>query len=186
MENNIKIETIVFGGGCFWCTEAVFKMLDGIVSAVPGYTGGEKPNPTYEEVSGGLTGHVEVIKIEYNPKEISFDDLLNVFFATHDPTTLNRQGSDVGPQYKSVIFYTNLKQKIVSKNKIDELNKSHHSGNKLVTEVRPLDKFYPAEDYHQNYYEHHKNKEYCELIINPKLEKVQQEFSDLLKKQKHE
>jgi peptide-methionine (S)-S-oxide reductase len=177
-------EAIVFGGGCFWCTEAVFQMLKGIVSAVPGYAGGEKPNPTYEDVSTGLTGHVEVVKIEYDPSQISFFDLLNVFFATHDPTTVNRQGNDVGTQYRSAIFYTTTEQKTEAEKFIADLNNSQTSGLPVVTEVLPLEKFYLAEDYHQEYYKHHKNDPYCDLVINPKLEKVQQKFATLLKESK--
>lgn len=178
MEN--KHEEIVFGGGCFWCTEAVFKMLRGIISAEPGYAGGTKINPTYEEVCSGDTGHIEVIKIMYNPEVITFDNLLNVFFATHNPSTRNRQGNDVGTQYNSVIFYTTISQKEKSEMFIKELN-DKKEGDFIVTEVRPLQVFYPAEDYHKNYFEKHPNDSYCELVINPKLEKVQKQFSELLK-----
>lgn len=179
MEN--KPAEIVFGGGCFWCTEAVFKMLKGISSAVPGYSGGSKANPTYAEVSSGNTGHVEVVKIEYDPEIITFNDLLTVFFATHNPTTINRQGNDVGTQYNSRIFYTTEWQKEEAVKFIEELN-SKNDGDRIVTQVIKLDKFYPAEDYHKNYFERHPNDSYCELVINPKLEKVQKHFSELLLK----
>lgn len=179
-ENN---ETIVFGGGCFWCTEAVFKMLKGVNSIEPGYSGGIVAYPTYEEVSGGGTGHAECIKIEFNPDEISLNDLLTVFFASHDPTLVNRQGNDIGTQYRSVIFYTNEKQKETIGLFIKELNKSSDEGRNIVTEVLPLDKFYIAENYHLDYYDRNKSAPYCELVINPKLQKVQYKFSELLKKQ---
>ena len=176
-----KIEIVVFGGGCFWCTEAVFKMLKGVMSVMSGYAGGDAPNPTYEQVCSGDTGHAEVIKIEFDPAEISFRDLLTVFFATHDPTTLNRQGSDVGTQYRSIIFYTSEAQKIEAENFVKEIDSSHSGGAPVVTEVKPLENFYEAEDYHRDYYAKNREKSYCQLVINPKLEKVQKEFAELLK-----
>jgi peptide-methionine (S)-S-oxide reductase len=171
----------VFGGGCFWCTEAVFSMLRGVLSVAPGYSGGQVADPTYEQVSSGTTGHAEVIRFEYDPTVISYDDLLNVFFATHDPTTMNRQGNDVGPQYRSVIFYATQEQEQAAKAFIAKLNASSEMGAPIVTEVRPLEAFYPAEDYHRQYYAHHKDAAYCQLVINPKLEKVQEKFAGLLK-----
>lgn len=179
MEKNS--ETIVFGGGCFWCTEAVFKMLKGVISVVPGYAGGTKPNPTYEEVCGGATGHAEVAKIEFNPKEVSCRDLLTVFFATHDSTTPNRQGNDVGPQYRSIILYTNQAQKEEAESFIKEIEASRPGGAPVVTEVKPLVQFYEAEEEHRDYYKKNQQKAYCQLIINPKLEKVQGKFAALLK-----
>ncbi len=176
-----KEETIVFGGGCFWCTEAVFKMLKGVDSIESGYAGGTTKNPTYTEVSKGNTGHAEVIKIEYDPKVISFQNLLTVFFATHDSTTKNRQGNDVGEQYRSIILYTTEEQKEASEKFIDTLNNSTKLGKPVTTEVKKLDIFYPAEDYHKNYYENNVNQSYCQVIISPKLRKVQQEFAKLLK-----
>ena len=175
------METAVFGGGCFWCTEAVFKMLKGVKSVLPGYSGGAKPNPTYEEVCGGQTGHAEVIEIKYDPAQIKFRDLLTVFFATHDPTTMNRQGADVGTQYRSVIFYTTEAQRDEAAEFIAELNESSEAGSPIVTEIVPLDKFYPAENYHRDYYAKNKGNPYCEVVINPKLQKVQKEFAKLLK-----
>lgn len=171
----------VLGGGCFWCTEAVFKMLKGIMSVMPGYAGGQIVNPTYEQISSGTTGHTEVIRIEYNPTLIRYEDLLTVFFASHDPTTMNRQGNDVGTQYRSVIFYTSQSQKLVAENFIQELNNSSSLGKKIVTEVAPLVNFFPAEDYHRDYYATHPGNPYCEVVINPKLEKVQLKFASLLK-----
>ena len=179
-ENNI-LETAVFGGGCFWCTEAVFKMLKGVVSVLPGYSGGAMPNPTYEAVCTGDTGHAEVTKIEYDPAQISFHDLLTVFFATHDSTTLNRQGNDVGTQYRSVVFYTTEQQKTEAEAMIKEIDASHAGGDSVVTEVKPLEKFYEAESYHQDYFAQNPAQAYCRLIINPKLEKVQEKFAELLK-----
>ncbi|MDE2001857.1 MAG: peptide-methionine (S)-S-oxide reductase MsrA [Patescibacteria group bacterium] len=173
-------EVAVFGGGCFWCTEAVFKMLKGVSSVEPGYAGGTVPNPTYERVCTGTTGHAEVIRIEYDPALVKYETLLTIFFATHDPTTLNRQGNDVGTQYRSLILYTTEAQKKAAEAFIAKLNASSEKGNPLVTEVKPLDVFYPAENYHRDYYARNKNKPYCQVVINPKLEKVQKEFADLL------
>ncbi|MDO8623384.1 MAG: peptide-methionine (S)-S-oxide reductase MsrA [archaeon] len=177
-ENNIEIA--IFGGGCFWCTEAVFKMFKGIISVNPGYAGGIKENPTYEEVSNGKTGHAEVIKIEYNPNKISFETLLTIFFATHDPTTKNQQGNDIGEQYRSIILYTNERQKKTAQNFIEELNKSNEMGDSIKTELKHFDKFYEAESYHKDYYEKNKNNSYCEVVINPKLEKAKEKFAELL------
>lgn len=180
MDKNKK-EVAVFGGGCFWCTEAIFKMLKGVISVSPGYAGGTTKNPTYEEVSGGATGHAEVTQIEYDPAVMPFETLLTVFFATHDPTTLNRQGADVGPQYRSIILYTSEEQKAAADKFIKELNASTKEGQPIVTEVKPLDKFYPAESYHKDYYEKNKTAPYCQVVINPKLKKVQEKFAELLK-----
>jgi len=176
-----KREIAVFGGGCFWCTEAVFKMIKGVVSVEPGYAGGTKENPTYEEVSTGETGHIEVTKIEFDPDNISFRELLSVFFSSHDPTSVDRQGDDVGHQYRSSIFYTTTEQKDISQEVIKEINSSSKEGSAIVTEVRPLDRFYPAEDYHKDYYGNHKNLPYCALVINPKLNKIKEEFRELIK-----
>src|SRR3989338_2613870 len=172
----------VFGGGCFWCTEAVFKMLKGVVSVAPGYAGGAKENPTYEEVCSGKTGHAEVIRIEYIPDKIAFRDLLTVFFATHDPTTPNRQGADVGTQYRSIILFTVEEQEKEAGEFIEELIASSKEGAAITTEIKPLEQFYEAEDYHKDYYAKNKTAPYCEIIINPKLEKVQKEFAGMLKK----
>ncbi|HTH92959.1 MAG TPA: peptide-methionine (S)-S-oxide reductase MsrA [Candidatus Paceibacterota bacterium] len=177
----MKEETAVFGGGCFWCTEAVFKMMKGVKSVLPGYAGGTKPNPTYEEVSRGDSGHVEVVQVVYDPTEVKYKDLMTVFFGSHDPTTLNRQGNDVGTQYRSVIFYTTEEQKAEAEQLIADMNASSKFGDPIVTTVEPLDTFYVAEDYHKDYYSNHQNAGYCQIVINPKLEKVQKEFADLLK-----
>ena len=178
----MKTEIAVFGGGCFWCTEAVFKMLDGVVDVRPGYAGGETENPTYEQVSTGETGHAEVTRIEYDPAKVSYHTLLTVFFATHDPTTLNRQGADVGTQYRSVILYTTQKQKEEAEQFIREVDASSREGSPVVTDVTPLGAFYEAESYHHDYFAHHPDQAYCQLIVSPKVAKVQREFADLLKR----
>ncbi|MDD5318875.1 MAG: peptide-methionine (S)-S-oxide reductase MsrA [Candidatus Pacebacteria bacterium] len=177
-----KNETAVFGGGCFWCTESVFKMLKGVIAVEPGYAGGTTVNPTYLQVCEGTTGHAEVIHIEYDPEQIYFRDLLTVFFGTHDPTTKNRQGNDVGTQYRSVIFYTSPEQRKESERFIKEINESNPDGQPVVTELEPLTTFYPAENYHHDYFAKNPGNGYCQLVINPKLEKVQKKFANLLKK----
>ncbi len=176
------MKTIVFGGGCFWCTEAVFQMLKGVSNVEPGYANGNEPNPTYEKVCSGTSGYAEVTKVDYDPSVISFKDLLTVFFATHDPSQLNRQGNDVGTQYRSAIFYTSEDQKAEAEAMIKEIDASSSMGDKVVTEVTPLDKFYPAEDYHKNYFANNPERGYCQIVINPKVEKVQAKFAELLKK----
>ncbi len=181
MTQNKKLETAVFGGGCFWCTEAVFKMLKGVEAVGPGYTGGSVKNPTYEQVSSGNTGHAEVIKIEYDPSLIKYRDLLTVFFASHDGSQLNRQGNDIGTQYRSVVFYTTPEQKAETEKFIQELNASNPEGKPIITEVTELGDYYEAENYHEDYYARNSDAGYCQVIINPKLDKVQKQFADLLK-----
>ncbi len=170
----------IFGGGCFWCTEAVFQMMKGVSAVKPGYAGGKTENPTYQEVSGGMTGHAEVIHIEYDPSVVKYSDLLTVFFGSHDPTTKNRQGADVGTQYRSIILATNEEQLTGAIKFIEELNTSSEFGDPIVTEVEPLKEFYNAEEYHKNYFRDNPNQGYCEIIINPKLEKVKKKFAELL------
>ena len=177
----MKKETIIFGGGCFWCTEAVFKILRGVISVEPGDTGGSKAKPTYEEVCNGSTGHAEVVKIEYDADVVSLETLLTVFFSSHDPTTKDRQGNDMGTQYRSVIFCETSTQREICKKFIADLNNSSELGAPVVTDVGRREIFYPAEDYHKNYYENNKEQGYCQVVINPKLKKVQQKFSELLK-----
>ncbi len=172
-------ETIVLGGGCFWCTEAVFSMLKGISSVEPGYAGGTVTNPTYEQVSMGNTGHIEVIKIDYDLDQIAFEEILQVFFETHDPTTPNRQGNDVGPQYHSAIFYTTDRQKEKAEHYVKMIALKYTKP--IITTIAPLKTFYKAEDYHQKYYENHKDAGYCQVVIDPKVEKVQEKFKNLLK-----
>lgn len=176
-----SLETIVLGGGCFWSTEAIFKMLKGVISVEPGYSGGNTENPDYEEVVTGKTGHVEVVRITYDPKKISFETLLTVFFATHDPTTINRQGADVGEQYRSIILCATKKQEKIAKNFIDKLNMLSAKGKRIVTHVGLLGVFYPAEDQHKDYYKNHHAENYCQVVIDPKLDKVKKEFAKLIK-----
>jgi len=159
---------IVLGGGCFWCLEAIFQKVNGVKKVISGYSGGKRKNPTYEQVCSGATGHAEVIEIEFDENIISYDEILGIFFEIHDPTQLNRQGNDVGTQYRSVIFYVDEKQKEIALKKIEELKKR---GINVVTEVTKLDKFYKAEDYHQNYYNLNPNNPYCHYVITPKIEK---------------
>lgn len=172
----------VFANGCFWCTEAVFASLRGVISVKSGYTGGTIADPTYEQVSSGNTGHAEAIKIEYDPSVIAYDDLLVVFFNTHNPTTLNRQGNDVGTQYRSAIFYTDDEQKAKAEALVKELDSTKAYDAPIVTEVKPLGAFYEAEGYHQEYYKNHADQPYCQLVIAPKLEKLEKRFAELLKK----
>lgn len=170
-----------FAGGCFWCTEAIFQMIKGVSKITPGYTGGTIDNPTYEEVSSGRTGHAEAVQIEYNENIVSYDTLLDIFFATHNPTTLNRQGYDIGTQYRSAIFYENDSQKKEAENKITSLNNSGIYKSKIVTDLEPLTNFYEAEDYHKNYYQNNPNKPYCKLIIDPKIKKLLKNYQKNLK-----
>ncbi len=175
------MENVAFGEGCFWCTEAIFKMLKGIIAVAPGYAGGAKPNPTYEEVSSGTTGHAEITHIEYDPRKITFTDLLTVFFATHDPTTPNRQGADIGTHYRSIILYTTESQKREAEDFIEKLETSHPGGAPIITEIKPPEKFYAAEEYHRDYRAKNPTAAYCQLVINTKLKKVREAFAALLK-----
>lgn len=177
---NKVVETAVFGGGCFWCTEAVFKSLKGVVSVMPGYAGGKIHNPNYMEVSMGETGHAEVVKIVFDPGVIAYDDLLEIFWNVHNPTSLNRQGADVGTQYRSVIYYSSPEQREKAEKSMERLEKSGRFEESIVTEIKQLDKFYDAEEYHRNYYQNHKEEPYCELVINPKLEKLKKKFSKFI------
>lgn len=172
---------ITLGGGCFWCTEAVFQRLKGVDTVISGYMGGTVKNPSYREICTGTTGHAEVIQVIYNPKMLTVTEILEVFFATHDPTTLNRQGADVGTQYRSVVFYHNEEQRKTTEEIIQELNKAKIYNSPIVTQVAKADVFYPAEDYHQNYYNLNSNQSYCAYVITPKLEKFQKVFRDKLK-----
>jgi len=171
----------VFGGGCFWCTEAVFKMLNGVRLVQPGYAGGHVEHPTYAQVSDGNTGHAEVIRIEYDPSVVPYRDLLTVFFATHDATQVNRQGNDVGPQYRSIVLYTDEAQHAEAEAFIKELNASSREGSPIATQIAPLDVFYPAEPEHLDYYARNKGAPYCALVIAPKLQKVQESFARLMR-----
>jgi peptide-methionine (S)-S-oxide reductase len=175
-----NLETAVFAGGCFWCTEAVFQKLRGVKSVLPGYSGGRVDQATYEQVCQGNTGHAEAVKFGYDPAQISYQNLLEVFFATHDPTQLNRQGNDVGPQYRSVIFYANDKQKQQAEKFIGQLTADKVFAAPIVTTLEPLTQFYEAEDYHKNYYERNQGQPYCQVVINPKLKKLKEKFASLL------
>ena len=179
--NQSATETAVFAGGCFWCTEAIFTEMKGVKSVVPGYTGGKRPNPTYEQVSTGATGHAEAVKIVFDPSQVSYEELLQVFFATHDPTTLNRQGNDVGTQYRSAVFYTDEKQKDIANAYIKFLNDSDVFDQYIVTEVVPATAFYEAEDYHKNYLTNNPDNPYCQYVVLPKLEKFRKHFKNKLK-----
>lgn len=175
------LEKATLGGGCFWCTEAVYKELNGVVKAVPGYSGGHIKNPSYREVCTGRTGHAEVVQITFNPKEVSFTEILEVFFLTHDPTTLNRQGNDVGTQYRSAIFFHNEEQKQTAEKIIKRFEEEKVYDNPIVTEITPFDTFYLAEDYHHNYFERNKDQPYCQFVVAPKLEKFRKIFKEQLK-----
>jgi peptide-methionine (S)-S-oxide reductase len=173
-------EKIILAGGCFWCTEAIFKRLKGVSGVNPGYTGGNVPKPTYEEVCTGKTGHAEAIEILFDPEQISVETLLTIFWHTHDPTTLNQQGADVGTQYRSAIFYTTEKQKLMAEKLKKELDESGEFGSKIVTEILPAQEFYPAENYHLDYYDKNRTAPYCRLVIDPKVQKLMREYRNLL------
>jgi peptide-methionine (S)-S-oxide reductase len=176
------MELATFGAGCFWCVEAVFQDLQGVEKVVSGYSNGRIANPTYREVCSGLTGHAEVIQITYDPQIISFKELLEVFWKTHDPTTLNRQGNDTGTQYRSGVYYHNDEQRRLAEEYKQKLNDAHAFDNPIVTEIEPLKSFYPAEDYHQNYFKQNGHEPYCQFVARPKVEKVRALFGDKLKK----
>ena len=180
-DTNKTLETATLGTGCFWCTEAVFQQLEGVEKVASGYSGGQVVDPTYKQVCTGNTGHAECLNIEYDPAKISFEDLMEVFWKVHDPTTLNRQGGDVGTQYRSVVFYRTPEQKAIVEKQIAELDKSGAWGNPIVTTLEPLVKFYPAEDYHDNYFNLNGGNPYCQMVVKPKVEKFQKVFKDKLK-----
>jgi|TARA_B100000519_G_scaffold59754_1_gene49959 methionine-S-sulfoxide reductase len=167
-----EMQKATFGAGCFWCVEAVFERLDGVKDVMPGYTGGHKNNPTYKEICTGMTGHAEVAQVTYDSKIITFNELLDMFWKSHDPTTRNRQGNDIGTQYRSAIFYHNDKQKLLAEESKLKVDNSHIFTNPIVTEITKLDKFWPAEDYHNNYYANNMDQPYCRIVIKPKLDKL--------------
>lgn len=177
-----RTDTATFGTGCFWCTEAIFQQLDGVLKVSSGYSGGQVKNPTYKEVCEGTTGHAECVEIVYDPQKITFDELLEVFWQTHDPTTLNRQGNDVGTQYRSAIFYHNAEQKAKAEKYKAELDKSGAWDKPIVTEITPASTFYVAENYHQDYYNNNGSAPYCYYVIRPKLEKFEKVFKNKMKK----
>jgi peptide-methionine (S)-S-oxide reductase len=175
------LEVVILGGGCFWCTEAVFLRLEGVEKVIPGYAGGIVEKPSYEAICTGTTGHAEVIQVVFDPKQINLETVLAVFWATHDPTTLNRQGADVGPQYRSAVFYRNEAQGEISRSLKDKLNQSGIYNSAIVTEITPFSNFYPAEVYHHNYYALHEQQPYCQYVVRPKVEKLHQLFGNLMK-----
>lgn len=180
-EATMTTMTATFGSGCFWCTEAVFERLAGVERVVSGYSGGHVDNPTYEQVCSGTTGHAESVQVTYNPAEVSYDQLLKVFWKTHDPTTRNRQGNDIGPQYRSVIFYHDEEQRKLAQSYKDKLEAEGIWNRPIVTEIVPFTRFWPAEDYHQDYYGNNPTKPYCTVVITPKIEKFESIFKDRLK-----
>ncbi len=179
--NNNELDTALFGAGCFWCVEAMFQRLDGVVKVESGYAGGHMVSPTYKDVCTGTTGHAEVCRITFDPKKISYETLLSIFWQTHDPTTLNRQGNDVGTQYRSAIFYYNDIQMQLAEKYKSELNASGAFSNSIVTEITAINNYYSAEDYHQNYYNQNSEQSYCQFVIAPKVEKLEKVFKDKLK-----
>jgi len=181
VSNMDSMEIATFGAGCFWCVEAVFQQIKGVDTVVSGYMGGKIPNPTYREICSGLTGHAEVIQIKFDPRVVGFADLLKVFWGTHDPTTLNRQGADVGTQYRSAVFYHNQLQRELAENIKKELDAAGAYSNPIVTEITAATTFYKAEDYHQNYYRLNQEQPYCRFVIQPKMEKLDKVFSNYLK-----
>jgi len=179
---NNEMQSATLGSGCFWCTEAFFLKLKGVESVVSGYTGGKVKNPTYREVCTGLTGHAEVVQVKFDPNVISYEEILEVFWNTHDPTTLNKQGADEGTQYRSAVFYHNDEQKKIAEEYKIQLDKSGVYKNRIVTEITPFSVFYPAENYHQNYYALNPNQGYCQYVIRPKVEKFNKQYASKLKK----
>jgi peptide-methionine (S)-S-oxide reductase len=179
--NPKKLEQAVLAGGCFWCLEAVFDQVIGVTDVVSGYSGGHRPNPSYEQVCTGTTGHAESVQITFDPAVISYSDLLHIFFTIHDPTTLNRQGADVGTQYRSAIFYTSPEQQTAAAAVIKELSDEKLWPGHVVTQLLPLDVFYPAEDYHQEYFAHHPDQGYCQFVVAPKVAKFKQKYQKFLR-----
>jgi len=181
MDSTKRREVATLGGGCFWCVEAVFELAEGVISVESGYTGGSVPNPTYKQVCDGTTGHAEVCRVTFDPSVISFADVLQIFFAAHDPTTLNRQGNDVGTQYRSAIYTHSKEQEAISRDYIRQLTESGTWSDPIVTEITPAPTFYKAEDYHQNYYEQNGSQPYCAFVVRPKVEKFKKQFKDRLR-----
>ncbi len=177
MKRSAPLEVATLAGGCFWCFEAVFRQVDGVENVISGYTGGTTDNPTYPEVSTGETGHAEAIQITFNPAQISYRQILEIFFSIHDPTTLNRQGADTSLQYRSAIFYHNRRQKAIAEELIGELNEARRWKKPIVTQLAPRDKFYPAQDYHQEYFSQHTEQAYCQVVISPKVNKFRKQWA---------
>jgi len=177
-----RTEVATLAGGCFWCIEAVFKEIEGVMEAMPGYAGGTTTNPSYEQVSTGKTGHAETVQVTFDPAKISYRDILNIFFTVHDPTTLNRQGADVGTQYRSAIFWHDEGQRQTAEEVVAEITKDHIWKKPIVTQILPLEKFYPAEEYHRDYFSKHPEQAYCQIVIAPKIDKLQKKWANRLKK----
>jgi len=179
----LNMATATLAGGCFWCTETIFKRLKGVTSVMPGYAGGEKPNPSYDEVCSGTTGHAEAIQITFDPSVISYHKILDVFWHLHDPTTLNQQGNDIGTQYRSAIFYHSAKQKEIAEESKEELEKSEAFNRPIVTQIVPFTNFYKAENYHLNYYDKNKSASYCQIVIDPKIQKLMSNYKEDVKEE---
>jgi len=182
MNQAVSLELATLAGGCFWCIEAVFQEVDGVENVVSGYTGGTTANPTYQQVCTGKTGHAEAVQLKFNPSKISYREILQIFFSIHDPTTPNRQGADLGTQYRSAIFYHDEQQKAIAEELIGELNKAHVYRKPIVTQIVPLDTFYPAEDYHGEYFSRHPEQAYCQMVISPKINKFRKQWAKRLKR----
>src|SRR5260221_6675064 len=182
-QKSMDLQTATFAGGCFWCTEAIFKRLKGVHSVLPGYAGGHVENPSYQEVCSGTTGHAEAIQIEFDPQEIPYEKLLDIFWHTHNPTTMNQQGNDVGPQYRSVIFYYDAMQKEIAEKSKKDLEKEGVYKNPIVTEITPFTNFYVAEDYHKNYFDNNKDAPYCDFVISPKIHKLLEQYGNDVKEE---
>jgi len=182
-QKDMNLQTATFANGCFWCTEAVFKRLKGVTSVMAGYTGGKRPNPNYYQVVTGITGHAEAIQLMFDPSHISYQQLVEIFFATHNPTTLNQQDYDVGTQYRSAIFYHDDKQKEIAEKVKNELDKSGKYNSPIVTEIVPFEHFYEADQHHQDFYDNNRNMPYCQIIIDPKIKKLLSQFSDDVKEE---
>ena len=180
MENK---EIATFGGGCFWCTEAIFKRIKGVITVISGYSGGDRVNPTYDQISTGATGHAEAIQVTFDPLVITYEKLLDIFWVIHNPTTLNQQGNDIGSQYRSIIFYQNAIQEKIAKSSKEKIEKSGMYTDPIVTQILPFKSFYTAEEYHQNYYDRNKEYPYCQYVINPKLQKLLKEFGNDVKEE---
>jgi peptide-methionine (S)-S-oxide reductase len=182
MNRGVSLEVATLGGGCFWCIEAVFREIDGVENVVSGYAGGSTTDPTYQQVCTGKTGHAEAVQVSFNPSKVSYQEILEIFFSVHDPTTLNQQGADTGTQYRSAIFYHNEQQKAVAEKLIKELDEARLWNKPIVTQIVPLDTFYPAEEYHQKYFLRHPEQAYCQMVISPKVNKFRRQWAKRLKR----
>ena len=182
MNQAVSLELATLAGGCFWCLEAIFREVEGVETVISGYTDGTTVNPTYQQVCTGKTGHAEAVQVRFDPSKVSYREILDIFFSVHDPTTLNRQGADTGTQYRSDIFYHNEQQKTIAGELIEELNKARLWEKPIVTQIAPLDKFYPAEDYHREYFSQHPEQAYCQMVISPKVNKFRKQWAKRIKR----